>query len=61
MLRRNRVGTGVGVGVREILLIAAVLCFGLAALTFAGTVSVAKVDWTDLGLLLGFLAFLVPA
>jgi hypothetical protein len=38
-----------------------VVCFGIAVLTFAGVVSVAKVDWTDLGLLFGFLAVLVRA
>lgn len=43
-----------------ILAAAACVCFGIAVLVGAGILSInSKIDWTDLGLLLGFLSFLV--
>jgi hypothetical protein len=43
----------------QLILIVACVCFAIAVLTTAGIVKVEKVDWTDLGLFFGFLAFLI--
>jgi hypothetical protein len=43
-----------------LLVVAACVCFGIAVLTSAGILSIAsKINWTDLGLLLGFLSYLL--
>jgi len=44
---------------RSWLLLAACACFAVAVLTTARVLTIdSRVDWTDLGLLLGFLSFL---
>ena len=44
---------------KSLLIIVACICFAIAVLTFAGILSIgSKIDWTDLGLLFGFLAFI---
>ena len=44
---------------KSLLIIVACICFAIAVLTVAGTLSIgSKIDWTDLGLLFGFLSFL---
>jgi hypothetical protein len=42
-----------------LLIAAACICFAIAVLEGAGIVTIEKADLTDLGLFLGFLAFLV--
>ena len=44
---------------KSLLILLACICFAIAVLTTAGVVDIAKVDWTDLGLLLGFLSFIL--
>jgi hypothetical protein len=43
----------------KVCLIIAVICFAIAVLVGAGTVTFGKVPWEDLGLFFGFLSFLV--
>jgi hypothetical protein len=44
---------------KSILIIVACICFAIAVLTFAGILSIGdKIDWQDLGLFFGFLAFI---
>ena len=44
---------------KSLLVLAACVCFAIAVLTVYGTLSIgSKIDWTDLGLFFGFLAFL---
>lgn len=44
---------------KSILIIVACICFAIAVITTAGIISIdAKINWTDLGLFFGFLAFI---
>jgi len=44
---------------KSLLVIVACICFAIAVLTAYGTLSIgSKIDWTALGLLFGFLAFI---
>jgi hypothetical protein len=44
---------------KSLLILVACVCFAIAVLTVYGTLSIgSKIDWTDLGLFFGFLAFL---
>jgi hypothetical protein len=44
---------------KSVLIIVACICFAIAVLTVAGILSIgSKIDWTDLGLFFGFLAFI---
>ncbi len=43
---------------KSLLILVACVCFAIAVLTTAGVVSLGKIDWTDLGLFFGFLAFI---
>ena len=44
---------------KSILIVIACICFAIAVLTTAGTISIdSKINWTDLGLFFGFLAFI---
>jgi hypothetical protein len=44
---------------KSILIIVACICFAIAVLTTAGMLSISdKINWTDLGLFFGFLAFI---
>ena len=43
---------------KSILILVAVICFAVGVLSTAGVVTIDKVNWTDLGLFFGFLAFL---
>jgi hypothetical protein len=46
-------------GNKSMLIIVACICFAIAVLTTAGILSIgSKIDWTDLGLFFGFLAFI---
>jgi hypothetical protein len=45
---------------KSILIIVACVCFAIGVLVSYGTVTLdAKINWTDLGLLFGFLSFIV--
>jgi hypothetical protein len=44
---------------KSLLIIVACICFAIAVLTVAGIVSIARIDWTDLGLFFGFLSFIL--
>jgi hypothetical protein len=45
---------------KSLLIIVACVCFAIAVLTTAGILSIgSKIDWTDLGLLFGFLSFIL--
>ena len=44
---------------RSMLILVACICFAIAVLETAGFFSINKVDWTNLGLLFGFLSFIV--
>lgn len=44
---------------KSLLIIVACICFAIAVLETAGFLSINKVDWTNLGLLFGFLSFIV--
>jgi hypothetical protein len=44
---------------KSILILLACICFAIAVLETAGFFSINKVDWTNLGLLFGFLSFIV--
>jgi uncharacterized membrane protein (Fun14 family) len=44
---------------KTLLIVVAVICFAVAVVTHSGIVTVdTKIDWTDLGLFFGFLAFI---
>jgi hypothetical protein len=44
---------------KSILIIVACICFAIAVVTAAGILSIdTKIEWTDLGLFFGFLAFI---
>ena len=44
---------------KSLLILIACICFAIAVLTTAGILSLGgKIDWTDLGLFFGFLAFI---
>ena len=44
---------------KSLLILIACICFAIAVLTTAGVLSLGgKIDWTDLGLFFGFLAFI---
>jgi hypothetical protein len=44
---------------RSLLILLACICFAIAVLTFAGILSIgSKIEWEDLGLFFGFLAFI---
>jgi hypothetical protein len=44
---------------KALLIIVACICFAIAVLTTYGTITLdAKINWTDLGLFFGFLAFI---
>jgi hypothetical protein len=43
---------------KSLLILVACICFAVAVLTTAG-LSTGRIDWTDLGLFFGFLAFIV--
>jgi hypothetical protein len=45
---------------KSLLIIVACICFAIAVLTAAKVLSIgSKIDWTDLGLLFGFLSFIL--
>ena len=44
---------------KSMLILVACICFAIAVLETAGFFSFGKIDWTNLGLLLGFLSFFV--
>jgi hypothetical protein len=44
---------------KSMLILMACICFAVAVLETAGFFSINKVDWTNLGLLFGFLSFIV--
>jgi hypothetical protein len=44
---------------KSMLILVACICFAIAVLETAGFFSINKVDWTNLGLLFGFLSFIV--
>ena len=44
---------------KSMLILVACICFAVAVLETAGFLSINKVDWTNLGLLFGFLSFIV--
>jgi hypothetical protein len=43
---------------KSILILVACICFAIGVLSTAGVLTIDKVNWTDLGLFFGFLAFL---
>ncbi len=44
---------------KYMLIVVACICFAIAVLTTAGILSIGnKIDWTNLGLFFGFLAFI---
>jgi 1,4-dihydroxy-2-naphthoate octaprenyltransferase len=43
---------------KSLLIIVACICFAVAVLQTAGSFSFGKIDWTNLGLLFGFLSFI---
>ncbi len=44
---------------KYVLIVVACICFAIAVLTTAGILSIgSKIDWEDLGLFFGFLAFI---
>ena len=51
--------TGMFSSNRSLLILAACICFAIAVLSTAGAFSFGRIDWTDLGLFLGFLSFIV--
>jgi len=44
---------------RSLMVVIACICFAVAVLQTAGSFSFGKIDWTNLGLLFGFLSFIV--
>jgi hypothetical protein len=44
---------------KSMLILVACICFAIAVLETAGFFSFGKIDWTNLGLLFGFLSFIV--
>ena len=44
---------------KSMLILVACICFAIAVLETAGFFSLGKIDWTNLGLLFGFLSFIV--
>lgn len=44
---------------KSLLVVVACVCFAIAVLQTAGGFSFGKIDWTNLGLFLGFLSFIV--
>ena len=44
---------------KSVLILVACICFAIAVLETAGLLSFGKIDWTNLGLLFGFLSFIV--
>jgi hypothetical protein len=43
---------------KSILILVACICFAIGVLVTLGDVSTDKINWTDLGLFFGFLAFI---
>jgi hypothetical protein len=44
---------------KSMLILVACICFAVAVLETAGFFSFGKIDWTNLGLLFGFLSFII--
>ena len=51
--------TGLFSSNKSLLILAACVCFAIAVLSSAGDFSFGRIYWTDLGLFLGFLSFII--